>query len=122
MTLDIAKLRELLAAAVSDPPVAGMVPSLPWHVEDDGNGFKAIYSIEQHNDGHNVSIATDLRAADAALICAAVNALPELLAIAEAAEKLADDVRISIAHLSGARQRRIRESLAAVDAARKETP
>jgi hypothetical protein len=124
VTIDIPALRALLAAAIADPPGAGMVPALPWHVENDLHGFKAICSSEQHNDGSNVNIATDLRAADAALICAAVNALPELLAIAEQHERLlqagARFRRSSTPNYDGVYPQSIRDLLAAVDAARKE--
>jgi hypothetical protein len=102
VTIDIAHLRSLLAACET--------PAGTWHHDT----LEGAIAYRDTNDDHRwVLIAQPLNDGSAAisgddaafaLICAAVNALPALLAIAEAAEKWAH------------RQRKYSALLAAVDA------
>lgn len=106
MSVDISKLRDLLAAATPGP----------WK-PDYGTVTSAVGDII----GADISYGTpmlELDPANAALICAAVNALPELLAIAEAAGDYVDAERTKNRY-SAAQYHAL---LAAFDAARKETP
>lgn len=81
MTIDTEKLRALLAAATPGPWRAGTVET--WNVYADPNGDvmapglgRVVAQMNRHYPHSN----------DAALIAAAVNALPELLDALEAAE------------------------------------
>lgn len=81
MTIDIAKLRELLQAATRGPYEARDVA-----VYGEGNTAVCDCSFETKLSGETLEAART----DAQLICAAVNALPELLAVYEAACACAD--------------------------------
>lgn len=108
--IDIAALRVLLAEAAPGPWRNGANGS---HVFDSDNEHIAQTWVPSIHDG-------DACRASAALICAAVNALPELLAIAESAEKYATVTRVD-RYTDGCVDRHIAAQLdlyAAVDAAR----
>lgn len=123
MTVDIARLRALLAAATpGEWTDAGAVDH-----EDDldvtailsPDPSKPVVSTIWYDGPHLIVHQTDR-----ALICAAVNALPQLLAIAEAA--LGVDDAIVVWHACGTPEgkQRLLDALlalgAAIDAARKE--
>lgn len=114
MTVDIAHLRALLAASPTRPGTWWWDALEAAIRHRDANGDDRWTMIPQPlHDGATVSIDD----ADAALICAAVNALGPLLAIAEAAEKWRDRRawENDVATLDVER-----DLYAAVDAARKE--
>lgn len=118
MTIDIAKLRALLAAGTARPWRSGAVEKTTLFVpEPDAiGGMERVLCRLNVYGPYKATAPTD-----AQLIAAAVNALPDLLAIAEAAFEMCNDrlFRATTALEREQLQPKVR-LLAAVDAARKE--
>jgi hypothetical protein len=85
----VSRLRELLAEGVPLPWEA------PAHREDEDGYSAAIYgNVPEDEQG----VADVIRPQDAALIVAAVNALPKLLDVVEAARKVQDYGHVEYCH------------------------
>lgn len=111
--VDVTALRPLLAAATpgewrATKPSGAFDAYKPPYIKSNDRRVAIV-------DGASPVHGNDI--ADAALICAAVNALPELLAVFEAAFKLRDNTWINSAGIH-AKESSMREFCSAVDAAR----
>ncbi len=112
MTLDIQRLRDLLAEATPGP----------WEASFDGYMIGNSVSVKMTGaNGEHITnrlVLSEQSRGDTALVAAAVNALPQLLAIADAAIALR---YATWADMDGThvREALLREFVAAVDAARK---
>lgn len=125
MTVDVEALRKLLERATPGPwaYAKSSVDEGRARYIDNAAGKDVVYA-----DGYGGDCYVDMSVTDAALICAAVNALPELLAVYEAACALRDQPMLvkgnaatwgDVAQAETEGPKLLGRLLAAVDAARK---